>query len=410
MLSGREQDWALRRLVEGHEVQLEACEFRGYRRGAFEALSGRTNGDRKLALLDYLTGQFGNGREVWQGIVEAKRPASSEFLSYADLDLPPIEWCWKGWMANGLLTILAAQPGVGKSLIALDLARRMIHGMAAPDGQPFSARSQNVLYVDGEDMPRATKERGTAWGMNLGALYPMLPPEYGTLNLEDGPQRDQLIEMAHTIDPGLIVVDSFATVTPRGDAAVEEVRPVLSFLKGLAQDQNCAVLLIHHIRKRPANVIAGQKMDMDALRGSSHIAAAGRTIQGAEIVQTGPQMDLNGPRRLSVLKSNIGRVPEALGFELVPVGEDDVRIQWGNEPAEWHEPTEADKCAEWLVAYLESVGEERPKQIIEDAEEAGFKRTTVYNTRRDLLADRIESTAGRRSPKNKWRLVEGSGG
>jgi len=403
MLSGREQDWALKRLIEGHEVQLAVDEFNGHWRGCFEAMQVRANGDRRLALLEYLTGMYGNGQELYQGIVGAVQPESSQFPSFADLDFPPIEWLWKGWLPNGLLTLLAAPPGVGKSVVALELGRRLIEGLPAPDGTSFETRSDTVLYVDAEDMPRSTKQRGEAWGMDLSRLYPMLPPEYGSLDLEGPEDRDRLIEMAHTIDPGLIIVDSFSRITPGGDSSVEEVRPVLTFLKGLAKDMNCGVLLVHHTRKRMANMLPGMEMTMDDVRGSGDIAAAARLIWGLSIVQTGPQADLNGPRKLAVLKSNIGRVPEPLGCEWAPAGPDEIRVVWGDAPEGWSEPTESDQCKVWLLSYLESAGATRPKQIVEDAEDAGYGRATVYRARREL-GEKIANTKGAKSPQNEWEL------
>jgi putative DNA primase/helicase len=392
----------LRQVAEGQEREVDAEELTLWRSEALRMLRQRANGDRKLALLEYLA-MFENGRELYEAVLQAERPASVQFPSYADLDLPPIEWCWPGWLPNGLLTLLAAPPGVGKSIVALDLARRLIEGVGAPDGTSFSARSCRVLYVDAEDMPRSTKSRGEAWGMDLGQIFPMLPPEYGALDLEGPEDRDRLIEMAHTIGPGLVVVDSFSRITARGDSSVEEVRPVLAFLKGLAKDLDCALLLVHHTRKRMANMLPGVEMTMDDVRGSGDIAAASRVIWGLSIVQTGPQADLNGPRKLSVLKSNIGRVPDALGCEWEPVGED-IRVVWGGAPEVWHEPTESDHCGEWLVAYLQSEGATRPKQIVEDADAAGYSRSTVYKARREL-GPRVENTKGARSPNNEWRLA-----
>ena len=188
---------------------------------------------------------------------------------------------------------------------------------------------------------------------------------------------------------------------------MEEVRPVLTFLKGLAAESQGAVLLVHHTRKRMANVVPGQEMTMDDLRGSGDIGAAGRTIWGLSVVQTGPEADLNGPRKLAVLKSNLGRVPDPVGCELVPVGEDGVRVAWGACPERWSEPTEADKCAEWIEAYLASESEPvAPKEVVKAASGAGFSRATVYKARR-MLAERgrVENTAGAKSPNNAWRLV-----
>ena len=49
---------------------------------------------------------------------------------------PPVDWLWPSWIPRGMLTLLGGAPGVGKSLVALDLARRIIHNDPFPDGAP----------------------------------------------------------------------------------------------------------------------------------------------------------------------------------------------------------------------------------------------------------------------------------
>jgi len=415
MLSRAEQRWQIRLRVEDPGLLnfgwgLEAFEGRLLEVAQFVKGQTGKEGTLQIEMVSWMTQRWEDGHALYKAITEAAEPTARGYASYADLDLPPIEWAWRGWMANGVLTLLAAPPGAGKSLIALDLARRVIEGMPAPDGAPLAMASNRVIYVDAEDMPRLTVDRGRVWGMALEHMFPLLPPTYGSMDLEAGEDRDRLIEMVHVLGPGLIIVDSLSRITLRGDSAVEEVRPVLTFLKGLAQEAACAVVLVHHTRKRMANVVPGQEMTMDDLRGSGDIGAAGRTIWGLSVVQTGPEADLNGPRKLAVLKSNLGRVPDPVGCELVPVGEDGVRVAWGACPERWSEPTEADKCAEWLVSLLESEGDSmKPREVVKAASSAGFSRATVYKARR-MRAERgrVENTAGAKSPNNEWRLVERS--
>src|SRR5262245_17580814 len=52
-------------------------------------------------------------------------------------ELPPTRWFWQAWIPRGLLTLLAAWPGVGKTYLALDLAHRVMANLPAPDGAPF---------------------------------------------------------------------------------------------------------------------------------------------------------------------------------------------------------------------------------------------------------------------------------
>jgi hypothetical protein len=75
-------------------------------------------------------------------------------------DLPPITWFWSDWIPNGMITLLGSAPGIGKSFFALDLARRVIHGMAFPDGSATPRPGAAVIYVDAELVPQMMSDGG----------------------------------------------------------------------------------------------------------------------------------------------------------------------------------------------------------------------------------------------------------
>lgn len=406
MLSSREQRWALRQFVEGVERQVSREQFSEGLRDCWDAVCELPAGERKFALLEFLAETRPDGQQVYKAVVECTPPTSAQYPAYSDLDIPPIRWFWRGWMAKGLLTLLAGAPGSGKSLVAQDLAYRLTNGLGAPDGSPLVAESTSVIYVDAEDVPAITKERGQRWKMDLGQMYPMLPRPYSLIDFGGPGDRDRLIEMAHTLKPGLVIVDSLSRISSRGDSNVEEVRPVLSFLSELAKDLGCAVLLIHHLRKRMANMLPGMELTMDDVRGSGDIAAAARVIVGLSIVRTGPEVDLNGPRKLGVLKSNLGRVPDAIGCTFVPLEPEGVMVDYGEAPESWREPTEADKCAEWLLCLIESNGGKiKPRDAVEQATGEGYSRATVYKARR-MCDGKLRNTRGAKSPSNEWALAD----
>src|SRR5262249_60731325 len=47
-----------------------------------------------------------------------------------------LEWLWPGRLALGKLAILDGDPGLGKSLLTLDLCARLSTGRPFPDGSP----------------------------------------------------------------------------------------------------------------------------------------------------------------------------------------------------------------------------------------------------------------------------------
>jgi hypothetical protein len=338
-------------------------------------------------------------------IAEAEREVSIPRLG--ELTLPEIEWVWKGWIPRGMLTLLGAMPSAGKSYLALDLARRVIGGMDFPDGSPVQ-KAGPVIYVDAEGVPQIHNQRWRAWGIDDAADLYLMGPAEGRLmiDLSEEIDRDRLVEWTFMKRPALIVVDSLSSISSRGENSVEDVRVVFSFLNRLAVDYRCGMVLIHHLRKPGAQLPLPKFLTFNDLRGSSHIVAMSRSIIGLHWVQTGPKQNLNDPRRMEVIKTNLGQYPEGIGVTFRPSTADPevAELVYGEPPEPWEEPTKKVECTEWLVALLDEYGELPPKEVIELAHEQGFSESTVYRARRQL-GDQVIDTQGKRHPNNTWALA-----
>ncbi|MCJ7435187.1 MAG: AAA family ATPase [Anaerolineales bacterium] len=320
-------------------------------------------------------------------------------------DLPEIEWVWKCYIPRGLLTILGASQGSGKSFVGLDLGYRIIHNIGFPDGTPIVRPGANVIYVDAEAVPQIMRQRANHYGMDQTKIFPMLADEGEMIDLGMQKYQDRLIEMVAYLKPELIIIDSLSSVHTRGQNNVEDLRALVGFLIRLAGWANCGVLLIHHIRKpsmgsRMMNVDFG----MEDLSGSGYITQQARVVMSLRVVQTGPEFNPNGPRELKVIKSNLGAYPKALGFTFKPVHPEGARLKWETEaPKEYRESTEADECAEWLEYLLkENPDGLRPKEIKKMAKEMGFSPSMIDRMRRKL-SNYIVNTRGRQAPDNAWK-------
>jgi hypothetical protein len=319
--------------------------------------------------------------------------------------LPPIRWLWPAWIPRGLLSLLGSVPGGGKSYLALDLARRIIGDLPFPDGAPVPTPGANVIYVDAEDVPQVTKQRAEAWDMDTTCLYLMTPQQRPYIDFSRPPDRDRLAEMAYRLQPALVVVDSLSTISSKGENNVEDVREVLSFLNKLAQDFQCALLLVHHLRKRGLPAFT-DPLTVDDFRGSTHIIAIARSVLGLSVIQTGPEPDRNGPRRLEIVKTNLGCYPPPLGVEFLPQHPAGALLQYGPPPQPYRAPTRLELCQTWLLDTLRQEGAPlAPADLLELAREAGYSRTTFYDARA-ALGDQIRDTKGRRRRGNKWELAQ----
>lgn len=340
-------------------------------------------------------------------ITEAEPGFSLNFPSLAEIapDLPPIEWLWEKWIPLGMISLLGAMPGAGKSFVALDLAKRITSGTTWPNDYPHGFEGRNVIYVDAEVVPQLINERATQWEMDTTRLYLMLPQEKLFIDFSDQRDRDYLADMAYYLNPALIVIDSLSSISLKGENNVEDVRGILGYLNQLAQDNVCGLLLIHHLRKRGMGFQPEMNLlTIDDFRGSSHIIAIARSVLGLSMVQTGPEPDKNGPRRLEIVKTNLAAYPESLGVTFQPMHPKGVRLAYGDKPSPYKEPRKVDRCKEWLIETLGDEGEMGFKDLKELATMEDFSQATVYRARKEL-GSRIVDTKGRRDPDNKWRLM-----
>lgn len=333
-------------------------------------------------------------------------PSEATFPSLRRLarDLRPIDWLWPGWIPRGMLTLLGASPGAGKSLVGLDLARRIIHGMGFPDGAEVPRAGAAVVYVDAEAVPQIQNERANAWGMNTDLLYLMLPGNaFAMIDLGEEGQQDHLMEMCSVLSPELVIVDSLSAISVRGENNVEDVRSLLGFLSSVAREFACGLVLIHHLRKR-GQVPIMDVIGPDDFRGSSHIIAMARSVMALSVIQQGSEPDRNGPRRLEVVKTNLCQYPKPLGLVLEP-GKGAPIMRYGEAPQPRREPTQADVCAEWLEDELAEEPEGLTPKELEQRAHGDWSRRTVHNAR-DLLGERIVEV-GPAGPGRRWKLAEG---
>ncbi len=85
--------------------------------------------------------------------------ASGWFVSADAVAETQVDWLWEGRIPLGAITLLDGDPGLGKSLITIDLAARVSTGRAMPLGAPGMAGVEGgagVVLLSAEDSISAT--------------------------------------------------------------------------------------------------------------------------------------------------------------------------------------------------------------------------------------------------------------
>jgi len=308
-----------------------------------------------------------------------------------------------------MVSVLAAAPGAGKSLVALDLARRVIQATTFPDGTPSPPPGRSVLLVDAEGSLSLLRRRVEAWSIDPDHLFLMLSPTHTQVfDLENRQQMTRLFHLCREIRPALVIIDALASAAPRSENSSRVARDFLGALSGLAHTFNLAILVIHHLRKHsPSALDLPRRITASDIRGRGSLVACARSaLTLSPLASAGSPAPLNGPRRFEVIKSNLCPLPPPLSLTLEP-GPSAPELRYAPlvEPAP--PPTQQDLCAQWLLGFLAAAPEPvRPVDIIAAAAAAGFPEPTLYRARRTLGPAVRDVGKSPRDPRKRWTLPE----
>jgi len=193
-----------------------------------------------------------------------------------------------GGIVAGSLVLLAGEPGVGKSTLALAAAA----ALAVRTGSP-------ILYVSGEESPGQQRLRGERLGLAEAAIGDLV-------RILSSTDVDVVVEVARSLRPALLVIDSIQSMTtgelegPAG--SVGQVRESAQRLLGMAKGGAIPTILIDHVTKDGS--VAGPKV-------LEHLVDVVLTLEG----------DPGGAiRLLRAAKNRFGSTEEVGIFEMAPDG------------------------------------------------------------------------------------------
>jgi len=253
----------------------------------------------------------------------------------------PITWAWDKWLANGMLHIIASEPGKGKSALCLRVAGCYTNGLPFPDGSQFSGEVGTVLWCEAEAGQAINLERARKWGMPLDKLRTPLNDPLEDLKLDKPAHQAALEYWAMQDEVKLVILDSLRGLHSR-DENSSEVMEIVHWLATLARDTGKPFLLTHHLRKKGI-LDVGEGPSLDRLRGSTAITQSARLVWALDI----PDPMLETTARLSVIKSNLAKFPDPIGMTINETG-----VHFTHSPEAPKTETVADKAADLLMALL----------------------------------------------------------
>jgi hypothetical protein len=297
-----------------------------------------------------------------------------------------IDWLLPGKIALGKPTLIAGDPGLGKSLVTCDMAARVSTGRDWP-ANGGNCPLGDVLMVSGEDDPADTiRPRLEAAGADLTRVHIV----GGVESNRDGHIETRMLSLRRDIEIirkqalalpqcRLIIVDPISAYLDGADSHNNaDMRAVIAPLAELARSIGAAIILVTHLNKATGGQAIYRSM------GSLAFVAAAR----AAFLVTRDKRDSS--RRLFLpTKNNLG--PDATGMayrieevdevprvvwdeEIIALSADDA-LRADNDPDE-HETTLVAGAVEWLRELLAD-GPVASNDVKLEAKEAGYSLATL---------------------------------
>jgi hypothetical protein len=300
-----------------------------------------------------------------------------------------VEWLWPNKIAIGKNNLLCGDPGLGKSLLALDIAARVSRGECFPDSRDTKYAPAGVVILTLEDdaadtlVPRLDAHEADRSRI---AHVPGLSEADGDGNVIRGINLKHDLHAVRAViervqNCKLLIVDTISDYFGDDTDAHknEEVRAVLNPLAALANEYRVANLLIAHGRKAEGKAV-------HCAMGSVAIVAQCRV---AWLITRCPT---NSRRRLiTCVKNNLADDTSGLALAIEPYGPDNGPvICWETEPIRMSadqaldqlkrrpgpKPNKRQVAETWLANQLAD-GPMRADRILNAAETEGLNYKTV---------------------------------
>jgi AAA domain len=318
----------------------------------------------------------------------ATSPRRSKAISRtaAEIELKPTDWLWPERVPMNAITVLAGDPGLGKSLLTINLVAKLTRG-------EFGGQLGDAIMLTAEDpLAQTVRPRLEAAGADIARVH------FGAI-CRDGFETPILLPddvqalrgLVLEREAGLVVIDPLmahlgGVINSWKD---QMIRQALAPLHAMAEETGAAVLVVAHLNK-------GQGTDpLQRLGGSIGIPAAARSVL---LLGRDPDEPDGNRRILAQAKSNLGPLSPSLAFVVEGVSVTDTGIEAGVIREVGTSPHGAEdllsierrergaRLAD-AMAFLDDELQKGPslvKEVTEKAQRLGITKQTLKRAREQL--------------------------
>jgi hypothetical protein len=305
-------------------------------------------------------------------------------ICMASVEPKPIDWLWRPRIALGKLTIIAGDPGLGKSMLTASLMAHVTTARTWPDGA--SCPLGSAILVSGEDDPADTiRPRLDMAGANVARIEYL--QSVNDNNSERGFTLADVVPLAGLLetigDCKLIVIDPVSAYLGGTDSHKNaDIRALLAPLAQMAAGHGVAIVAVSHLNKAQAGTA------LSRITGSLAFVAAARA---AYVVARCPE---DSKRRLVLpIKNNLGNDVTGMAYRIAEE-RDTPYVVWEKDPvtvsadealAPIHEsPRAARGDAQDFLTELLANGPVSVKDIKGEGKEAGFSWSTLRRAKDEI--------------------------
>jgi archaellum biogenesis ATPase FlaH len=309
-------------------------------------------------------------------------------ISWAEMSkiLKKTEWLWPLWLPKGYLVLVTGESGVGKSYFLIYLVGVITQGFKFPDGFVYTGNCKRVVWIEAEAAQAMNNERAEKMGIDLENINSFTEDPFKDFKITCPSDQKRLLELASRDDIEVIMIDSLSGINT-SDENSSDMSKHLKKLAEIARDTHTTIILTHHLRKK--SIIREANDKLERVRGSSGI------VQNARVVINIDQPNRNiSTKRISVVKSNLGKLPAPIGFEILENG----TIKFTDPPEEQIPNSQLETAKAFLLDLLHD-GAQKAKDVYEAAQENNISKKTLQLAKKQLS---VKSSKTEENGKSFW--------
>jgi KaiC/GvpD/RAD55 family RecA-like ATPase len=206
-------------------------------------------------------------------------------------------WLFGRWLLRGFLSLLIGSGGQGKSMVAIHIALAIAADKVWSGQHPFDGGGKVWIFNNEDDRDelyrriggtamhmgipfddlkgRVFVNSGVGGGGKAGNKFIVAVPSGQGGPAVATPDVNAVIEEIKRKGIRLLVVDPFVSTHAMNENDNVQMEAVAAMYRTIAQEADCAVLLVHHTAKPGDQNQAGNQ---HAARGASSVAAAARVV------------------------------------------------------------------------------------------------------------------------------------